>query len=206
MTRPGPARALRARASRQQDRSHPITAAFAASQRFTLDPFQIAGCRALEEGRSVLVAAPTGAGKTIVGEFAVHLAMREPAPRRQGVLHDADQGAVEPEVPRAAGRLRRRRGRPADRRHEHQRQRAHRRHDHRGAAQHALRRLAGAARPAVRRHGRGALPRRPLPRRGVGGDHHPPAAERCASSRCRRPSRTPRSSATGSTPCAATPR
>src|SRR5690625_6621857 len=33
------------------------------------------GCRALEEGRSVLVAAPTGAGKTVVGEFAVHLAL-----------------------------------------------------------------------------------------------------------------------------------
>ncbi|WP_288452777.1 DEAD/DEAH box helicase, partial [uncultured Microbacterium sp.] len=48
-------------------------------QRFRLDPFQLEGCRALEEGRSVLVAAPTGAGKTIVGEFAVHLAMREPS-------------------------------------------------------------------------------------------------------------------------------
>ncbi|WP_127475228.1 DEAD/DEAH box helicase [Microbacterium sulfonylureivorans] len=72
-------RYARARASADLDRSHPITASFAASQRFTLDDFQVAGCRALEEGRSVLVAAPTGAGKTIVGEFAVHLAMREPA-------------------------------------------------------------------------------------------------------------------------------
>ena len=54
---------------------HPETAAFAAKQRFELDPFQLEGCFALEEGRSVLVAAPTGAGKTIVGEFAVHLAM-----------------------------------------------------------------------------------------------------------------------------------
>ena len=79
MIEPGPAeRYQRAREASQQDRSHPITAAFAASQRFTLDPFQLAGCRALEEGRSVLVAAPTGAGKTIVGEFAVHLAMAEP--------------------------------------------------------------------------------------------------------------------------------
>ncbi len=78
MIEPGPAeRYQRARDASQQDRNHPITAAFAASQRFTLDPFQLAGCRALEEGRSVLVAAPTGAGKTIVGEFAVHLAMRE---------------------------------------------------------------------------------------------------------------------------------
>ena len=56
-------------------RAHPITTAFAGAQRFELDPFQIAGCHALEEGRSVLVAAPTGAGKTIVGEFAIHLAM-----------------------------------------------------------------------------------------------------------------------------------
>ncbi|WP_169582600.1 MULTISPECIES: DEAD/DEAH box helicase [Microbacterium] len=79
MTDPGPAeRYARARESAALDRTHPITAAFAAAQRFTLDEFQLEGCRGLEEGRSVLVAAPTGAGKTIVGEFAVHLAMREP--------------------------------------------------------------------------------------------------------------------------------
>lgn len=42
---------------------------------FPLDPFQIAACEALAEGRGVLVAAPTGAGKTVVGEFAVHLAL-----------------------------------------------------------------------------------------------------------------------------------
>ncbi|WP_194395527.1 DEAD/DEAH box helicase [Microbacterium atlanticum] len=71
-------RYARARETARLDRTHPLTAAFAAAQRFTLDPFQIEGCRALEDGRSVLVAAPTGAGKTIVGEFAVHLAMREP--------------------------------------------------------------------------------------------------------------------------------
>ncbi|MCT9820179.1 DEAD/DEAH box helicase [Microbacterium sp. W1N] len=65
-----------ARAQAQQ--AHPITADFAAAQRFDLDPFQIAGCHALEDGRSVLVAAPTGAGKTIVGEFAIHLAMQTP--------------------------------------------------------------------------------------------------------------------------------
>jgi len=79
VTGPGPAeRYARAREAAALDRSHPITAAFAEAQRFTLDPFQLEGCRALEDGRSVLVAAPTGAGKTIVGEFAVHLAMREP--------------------------------------------------------------------------------------------------------------------------------
>ncbi|KXP14980.1 DEAD/DEAH box helicase [Tsukamurella pseudospumae] len=48
---------------------------FTAALDFTLDPFQVRGCRALEEGRGVLVCAPTGAGKTVVGEFAVHLAL-----------------------------------------------------------------------------------------------------------------------------------
>ena len=43
---------------------------------FGLDAFQRTACRALEAGRGVLVAAPTGAGKTVVGEFAVHLALR----------------------------------------------------------------------------------------------------------------------------------
>jgi len=48
---------------------------FAASYPFALDDFQVEGCRALEAGHGVLVAAPTGAGKTLVGEFAVHLAV-----------------------------------------------------------------------------------------------------------------------------------
>ncbi|MEI2641382.1 MAG: DEAD/DEAH box helicase [Candidatus Nanopelagicales bacterium] len=34
----------------------------------------MAACEALEDGRDVLVAAPTGSGKTVVGEYAVHLA------------------------------------------------------------------------------------------------------------------------------------
>jgi ATP-dependent RNA helicase HelY len=43
---------------------------------FGLDGFQREGCLALARGHSVLVAAPTGAGKTVVGEFAVHQALR----------------------------------------------------------------------------------------------------------------------------------
>ncbi|MGH3378462.1 MAG: DEAD/DEAH box helicase [Actinoallomurus sp.] len=42
---------------------------------FDLDVFQVDACRALENGHGVLVAAPTGSGKTVVGEFAVHLAL-----------------------------------------------------------------------------------------------------------------------------------
>ena len=42
---------------------------------FPLDDFQVEACQALERGSGVLVAAPTGAGKTVVGEFAVHLAL-----------------------------------------------------------------------------------------------------------------------------------
>ncbi|MFB7916372.1 DEAD/DEAH box helicase [Streptomyces sp. NPDC056061] len=44
---------------------------------FDLDPYQIEACEALEAGKGVLVAAPTGSGKTIVGEFAVHLALEQ---------------------------------------------------------------------------------------------------------------------------------
>ena len=42
---------------------------------FTPDHFQIQAMDALEAGHSVLVAAPTGAGKTVVGEFAVALSL-----------------------------------------------------------------------------------------------------------------------------------
>ncbi len=50
-------------------------ARFSAELAFELDPFQRKACAALESGHGVLVCAPTGAGKTIVGEFAVHLAL-----------------------------------------------------------------------------------------------------------------------------------
>src|ERR1700735_3543440 len=48
---------------------------FTAELPFSLDDFQRRGCAALERGHGVLVCAPTGAGKTVVGEFAVHLAL-----------------------------------------------------------------------------------------------------------------------------------
>jgi ATP-dependent RNA helicase HelY len=50
---------------------------FASQYPFVLDEFQARGCLALAEGRGTLVAAPTGAGKTVVGEFAAWLALRQ---------------------------------------------------------------------------------------------------------------------------------
>lgn len=48
---------------------------FASQLPFTMDGFQRRACDALAQGHGVLVCAPTGAGKTVVGEFAVHLAL-----------------------------------------------------------------------------------------------------------------------------------
>jgi ATP-dependent RNA helicase HelY len=49
---------------------------FARGYAFQLDDFQRRACLALAGGRGALVAAPTGSGKTVVGEFAVWLALR----------------------------------------------------------------------------------------------------------------------------------
>ncbi|MEK0306673.1 DEAD/DEAH box helicase [Bifidobacterium favimelis] len=50
---------------------------FEAEQPFALDDFQKEAIEALEDGENVLVAAPTGAGKTIVADFAVFLAQEQ---------------------------------------------------------------------------------------------------------------------------------
>ncbi|MDR0782722.1 MAG: DEAD/DEAH box helicase, partial [Propionibacteriaceae bacterium] len=49
---------------------------FSSRLSFPLDDYQLEACQHLAEGSGVLVAAPTGAGKTVVGEFAVHLAVK----------------------------------------------------------------------------------------------------------------------------------
>ncbi|SEE82782.1 DEAD/DEAH box helicase [Jiangella alba] len=71
-----PAERYAAAYERQRDPS-PQLRAFQAGYGFELDDFQLRACRSVEAGRGVLVAAPTGAGKTLVGEFAVHLALEE---------------------------------------------------------------------------------------------------------------------------------
>jgi ATP-dependent RNA helicase HelY len=55
----------------------PELTAFQALYDFDFDDFQLDACRALNAGHGVLLAAPTGSGKTVVGEFAVHLALAE---------------------------------------------------------------------------------------------------------------------------------
>src|SRR5690606_13467840 len=56
-------------------REHPHLAEFRSHYAFELDPFQVEACQVVERGHGVLVAAPTGSGKTLVGEFAVHLGL-----------------------------------------------------------------------------------------------------------------------------------
>ncbi|MBO9578309.1 MAG: DEAD/DEAH box helicase, partial [Microbacteriaceae bacterium] len=69
-----PSAAERYAAAKRRNRT-PLLNAFRERLGFDMDAFQVAACESLEAGRSVLVAAPTGAGKTIVAEFAIFRAM-----------------------------------------------------------------------------------------------------------------------------------
>ena len=57
--------------------SHPLTIKFAEGFDFPLDDFQVESLHCVEDGKGLLVAAPTGAGKTVVGEFAAFLAIEQ---------------------------------------------------------------------------------------------------------------------------------
>ncbi|CAB4635405.1 unannotated protein [freshwater metagenome] len=57
--------------------SHPLTIKFSEGFDFPLDDFQIQSLHCVEDGKGLLVAAPTGAGKTVVGEFAAFLAIEQ---------------------------------------------------------------------------------------------------------------------------------
>ncbi|MDQ1392823.1 MAG: ATP-dependent helicase HelY, partial [Acidimicrobiaceae bacterium] len=54
-----------------------VRTSFALSLGFRLDPFQLAALDALDAGSSVVVAAPTGSGKTVVAEYAIARALGE---------------------------------------------------------------------------------------------------------------------------------
>jgi ATP-dependent RNA helicase HelY len=71
-----PAERYAASRLRQTERASAL-GRFATGYDFTLDDFQVRACESVEAGRGVLVAAPTGSGKTVVGEFAVHLALEQ---------------------------------------------------------------------------------------------------------------------------------
>ncbi|MGZ8738772.1 MAG: DEAD/DEAH box helicase, partial [Nocardioides sp.] len=64
-------------AAHRTRRQFPVFTDFTSHYAFPLDDFQVRACHEIEQGRGVLVAAPTGSGKTIVGEFAIHLALAE---------------------------------------------------------------------------------------------------------------------------------
>ncbi|KFI62959.1 DEAD/DEAH box helicase [Bifidobacterium cuniculi] len=64
---------------RLKRRRSSIAAKFAQTLPFELDTFQQEANEALESGSNVLVAAPTGAGKTVVADFAVYLAQQQDA-------------------------------------------------------------------------------------------------------------------------------
>lgn len=57
-----------------QAKSNTAAVRFASSLPFDLDDFQMQANEALEADNNVLVAAPTGAGKTVVADFAIYLA------------------------------------------------------------------------------------------------------------------------------------
>jgi len=56
---------------------------------FDLDPFQLDAIAALDAGKSVVVCAPTGSGKTLIGEYAIRraLAANEARPDEDAPIH-----------------------------------------------------------------------------------------------------------------------
>ncbi len=64
-------------APKTPSRNASARAAFEASVPFALDDFQREALDALDQGKSVVVSAPTGSGKTVVAEYAVSVALHE---------------------------------------------------------------------------------------------------------------------------------
>ena len=140
-------------------------AAWAEASGTVLYPAQEEALIELVSGANVVLATPTGSGKSLVATGALYAAL---AAGTAQLLHRADQGAGQREVLRALRRVRRGQRRHAHRRRRGQRGGADHRLHRRGAGQHR------AARGRRRRHrpggdGRVPLLRRPRPRLGLAG-------------------------------------
>jgi ATP-dependent RNA helicase HelY len=154
----------------------PALAEFAVGLPFELDPFQQGGLRGAGAGQWGAGVRADRAGKTVVGEFAVHLALAQgrkcfyttpiKALSNQKYNDLVDRHGLE-NVGLLTGRQR------------DQRRRFGGGHDHRGAAQHAL-----TASPALRDLGFVVMTRcttwPTVPGRGLGRGDHPPAGQRDA--------------------------
>jgi ATP-dependent RNA helicase HelY len=77
MTTPASPAERYAAARSRREADGPALAEFRTLYDFDFDDFQVQACKALNAGHGVLVAAPTGSGKTVVGEFAAHLALAQ---------------------------------------------------------------------------------------------------------------------------------
>jgi superfamily II RNA helicase len=84
---------------------------------FVLDDFQHQAIAALDAGQSVVVCAPTGSGKTLIGEYAIYRALDA---WQAGVLYHPPQGSVEPEAAGLSRAVRPRPGGVAHGGHRHQ--------------------------------------------------------------------------------------
>ena len=162
---------------RRQAEDGPQLAAFRRLYDFEFDDFQVRACRALNSGHGVLLAAPTGSGKTVVGEFAVHLALAEGrkcfyTTPIKALSNQKYSDLVRRYSADSVGLL------TGD-------------HSINGEAPvvvmttEVLRNMlyagsATLATPRLCRARRGALSRRPVPRRGLGRGDHPPAGIRAA--------------------------
>ncbi|HEX9125722.1 MAG TPA: DEAD/DEAH box helicase [Methylomirabilota bacterium] len=60
---------------------------FKARYSFALDPFQLDAIRAIQAGKSVIVSAPTGSGKTLVAEFAIHATLHATLARQRRIAY-----------------------------------------------------------------------------------------------------------------------
>ena len=116
--------------------SRPSRESIIARYDFALDKFQIDAIDALDAGSSVLVAAPTGSGKTLIAEYAIDAAIKQ----KQRAFYTAPiKAPIESKIQRFSCALWKIRSWLANRRQQHQHLRTNIGDDNRSIAQHDLR-------------------------------------------------------------------